>query len=105
MGYLEALCEDNVDVITEPIDRIVENGIRTADGKVQECDVLVCATGFDVTTRPHYKLSARNGYTFSDEWAKAPRSYMSLANGASSPFFFMKDSDTDDAQPTYRTAS
>lgn len=42
-------------------------------------DVLVCATGFDVSTRPHFDVVGRDGYTFTDEWAKSPKGYLTLA--------------------------
>lgn len=32
VGYLEALCEDNVSVVTSSIQRVVADGIITADG-------------------------------------------------------------------------
>ena len=60
-GYLEALCEDNVRTqyqittskLTLPqvefaptqIKRITDTGIETVDGKHQELDVIICATG------------------------------------------------------------
>jgi cation diffusion facilitator CzcD-associated flavoprotein CzcO len=44
-GYLEALCEDNVDFIHSPIKRITPTGIETEDGDVKELDVIICATG------------------------------------------------------------
>jgi cation diffusion facilitator CzcD-associated flavoprotein CzcO len=47
-GYYPALCRDDVDVITTPIDRVEKNGIRTSDGTLREVDAIVWATGFDV---------------------------------------------------------
>src|ERR1700685_1788418 len=76
VGYLEALCEDNVSVVTSPIQKIVEHGIVTIDGDLHPCDILVCATGFDVSTRPHFEVEGRDGYTFSDEWASSPKGYL-----------------------------
>ena len=51
----------------------------TADGKHHPLDILVCATGFDVSTRPHFEVKGRDGYVFTDEWAKSPKGYLSLA--------------------------
>ena len=48
--YFEAFNRDNVelvDVNETPIERLTEGGVRTADGKVREIDILVLATGFD----------------------------------------------------------
>jgi len=79
VGYLEALCEDHVNVVTSGIRYIDKTGIATADGKHHEVDIIVCATGFDVSTRPHFDVVGRDGYVFTDEWAKSPKGYMTLA--------------------------
>jgi cation diffusion facilitator CzcD-associated flavoprotein CzcO len=47
-GFLEALCEDNVEPVTKGIKRITEKGIVTEDGVEHEVDIIICATGFDV---------------------------------------------------------
>jgi cation diffusion facilitator CzcD-associated flavoprotein CzcO len=72
-GYLEALCEPNVTVVTNPIRRIEEKGIVTADGSLHEQNILVCAAGFDVSNRPRFHIVGRDGHTFSDEWAASPK--------------------------------
>jgi len=46
------MVQPNVDLITEGIDRIEANGVRTKDGVLHEADVLICATGFYVTDSP-----------------------------------------------------
>lgn len=77
-GYLEALCEDNVDVISNSISEITDSGIKTADGKLHEVDAIVCATGFDVTWRPDYPTIGRHGKSLSEEWAEKPNTYLSI---------------------------
>jgi cation diffusion facilitator CzcD-associated flavoprotein CzcO len=52
-NYYEMLDKPENKVISvkdNPIVKIVENGIVTADGKVHECDVIALATGFDSVT-------------------------------------------------------
>lgn len=46
--YLKAFNRSNVALVTEPIAEIVENGVRTRDGRLHEIDILICATGFKV---------------------------------------------------------
>jgi cation diffusion facilitator CzcD-associated flavoprotein CzcO len=46
-GYLNAVVQDNVNLINKPIERVVENGI-VCNGQVREVDAIICATGFDV---------------------------------------------------------
>ena len=46
-GYLNAIVQDNVDFISTPIERVVENGVIN-NGEFREVDAIICATGFDV---------------------------------------------------------
>ncbi|KAK4900271.1 hypothetical protein LTR27_002495 [Elasticomyces elasticus] len=87
-GYLEAFTRENVSLITEPIERVEATGIRTIDGVLHELDAIVCATGFDVSHRPHWPLIGGNGVTLADAWKDEPTSYLSLA-AANFPNFWM----------------
>jgi cation diffusion facilitator CzcD-associated flavoprotein CzcO len=44
--YLPALQRPNVDVVTDPIARVVPEGIVTADGTLHELDCIIWGTGF-----------------------------------------------------------
>lgn len=46
-GYLEALCADNVELITCGIKEIVADGVVDYEGKFRQADAIICATGFD----------------------------------------------------------
>lgn len=78
-GYLEALCEDNVSVVSQSIKQITSKGIMTVDGIEHEFDVLVCATGFDVSWRPSYPTVGRGNRDLREEWAERPNTYLSIA--------------------------
>lgn len=78
-GYLESFTRANVHLTQSPITKISENGLYTTDGKFHEVDVLVCATGFDVSYSPKYPIIGRNGVSLGKKWAHEPESYMSLA--------------------------
>lgn len=79
VGYLECLSEENVRLVTDPIDSIVENGVKTATGEILEIDVLVCATGFDVGFCPSFPIIGRKG-NLQDLWKEnLPRAYMSTS--------------------------
>ena len=47
-NYYRTLNRDNVDVVTDGIERISERGIVTTDGVEHEADVIVFGTGFQV---------------------------------------------------------
>lgn len=68
--WYPALARPNVELITEPIARITEHGIVTADGHERAVDVLVVATGF-LPTEPPIAGRIRNGagQTLAEAWA------------------------------------
>ncbi|KAF5345163.1 hypothetical protein D9758_009669 [Tetrapyrgos nigripes] len=70
-GYLEALCEDNVDFVPESIKRITPTGIETADGKHRDFD------GRDMS----FKLPfiGRNGVKLEEKFDPHPRTYLTIA--------------------------
>ena len=47
-NFYDAIQQPNATLVTDPIERIEPEGIRTADGTLHELDVLVLATGFQV---------------------------------------------------------
>lgn len=77
--FFEAVQRPNVSVITDKIERIVPEGVVTADGTVHQLDVLVCATGFDshAFLRP-IEVMGRDGVKLSDAWADGPRAYRAV---------------------------
>mgnify|MGYP000134072167 CR=1 FL=1 len=44
--FYQAIAHPNASLVTESIERVETNGVRTSDGKLHELDVLVLATGF-----------------------------------------------------------
>jgi cation diffusion facilitator CzcD-associated flavoprotein CzcO len=50
--YWRAFSRDNVELVTDPIDRVTESGVRGADGTEREVDVLILATGFRLASDP-----------------------------------------------------
>jgi cation diffusion facilitator CzcD-associated flavoprotein CzcO len=77
-GYLEALQESNVSCCFDPIQRLTQDGIQTADGQIVEHDIIICATGFDVSFSPFWKLTGRNGINLAELWEKKPNAYFGI---------------------------
>lgn len=88
-GYLEALVEDNVTVVGGGIRRFTAEGLETNDGKLFNVDAIVCATGFDTTYRPSFKVIGQDGKDLRDVWAKEPRSYISVGASGFPNYFSM----------------
>lgn len=67
--YYPALCQPNVDVVTEGISRIGPNSIVTVDGREHEVDTIILATGFHATDRPiAQRVWGRNGVILAHAW-------------------------------------
>lgn len=77
-GYLEALCEANVDVTSEPLAAVTAAGVRLAGGREVALDALACATGFRTSAPPPFEVVGRGGRTLAERWAPHPESYLSL---------------------------
>lgn len=78
-GYLEAFTRTNVHLTNSPITRVSEKGIHTEDGTFHELDVIICATGFDISQVPTFPIIGRNGVSLAKKWANEPESYISMA--------------------------
>lgn len=88
--YLQSLRRSNVEVITDSAVEFTPDGIVDESGKETKVDVIICATGFDVT-KPSYKIIGREGRVLGDEWAEFPKGYLSImADGF--PNLFCKSS-------------
>lgn len=77
-GYLEALCQDNVEVISETIVEVTEAGIKLANGREVELDALACATGFKTSAPPNFEVIGKDGLELAQRWTPHPESYMSI---------------------------
>ncbi|BGP19605.1 hypothetical protein JCM10213_000200 [Rhodosporidiobolus nylandii] len=48
-GWLAALNRENVKLVSEPIERVTETGLQTKSGRSFDFDVIIWATGFEVS--------------------------------------------------------
>ncbi|KAF7897204.1 hypothetical protein EAF00_005432 [Botryotinia globosa] len=77
VGYLKALTQPNVDVITSGIEEIQQNGIKLTNGEIIEVDAIVCATGFNCSFVPRFPIIGESG-NLQDLWRDNPsQAYMS----------------------------
>ena len=79
-GWLDALSRDNVHLETGGIARILPNGVEGKDGTVYECDIIICATGFDVAKMiGNLSIKGVGGRDLGQEWGdEDARSYMGI---------------------------
>lgn len=89
-GYLEALQAPNAKMEFTPIEKITETGIVTTDGNLEELDIIICATGFDVTFSPHWDVVGRNGIHLADQWRDDPQAYFGVCAPNMPNYFVFK---------------
>ncbi|KAF9888834.1 hypothetical protein FE257_008203 [Aspergillus nanangensis] len=77
-GYLEAFCNANATMSFDPIERITARGVKTIGGVEQEFDLIVCATGFDTSFIPGWKLVGRNGAVLDERWQNDPEAFFAV---------------------------
>lgn len=79
-GFYEAVQHESVDVVVDPIERVVPQGVITQDGKLHELDVLALATGFDAHAyiRP-MQVKGESGVTLDEVWRDLPLTYRAIA--------------------------
>ena len=91
-GWYRALTRDNVELVTDDIERFVRDGIQTADGTLREVDTIITATGFDIVKflwPAHYV--GKGGRDLHATWSMAdgPRAYLSMMVGHPFPISSM----------------
>jgi 4-hydroxyacetophenone monooxygenase len=78
-SWLGALKRDNVDLITDGIDRIAEDAIVTSDGRRHEVDVIVFATGFHASKFLWpIAFTGRGGRNLGQLWGDDPKAYLGI---------------------------
>ena len=78
-NFYPTLAKPNVDLVTDPIERIDPRGIVTQDGTLHELDVLVLATGFDPRAWGVDHVVGSEGKSLKEAWAAGTRTYRSVA--------------------------
>ena len=85
------LCKPHVELVTDPIDRIEPDAVVTADGLRREADIVVLATGFNVTDlSARMAIVGRSGKSLRQAWADDnPTAYLGMTVPGFPNFFCM----------------
>jgi cation diffusion facilitator CzcD-associated flavoprotein CzcO len=78
-SWLPALSRPDVDLVTEKIVEVTEDGVRTADGVHHRCDALIYATGFAATEfLAPMTIRGRDGRRLDDVWREGAYAHLGL---------------------------
>lgn len=77
-GYLESLGSENVQVVPRGAMRFAEHSIIDTSGEVYDVDAIICATGFDTSFAPHFKVHGRDS-EIHEQFGDFPIGYLSIA--------------------------
>jgi cation diffusion facilitator CzcD-associated flavoprotein CzcO len=88
-NFYQAIQQPNAELVTDQIVGVEAGGVRIADGRLHELDVLVLATGFkaDAFVRP-MAVTGRAGRNIDEAWAGGPQAYLAISV-PDFPNFFM----------------
>jgi 4-hydroxyacetophenone monooxygenase len=80
--WYETLTRSHVELVTDPIDHVDACAIVTADGQRREADVIITASGFDVSKYLFpIEVRGRDGLSLEERWDKdpaGPRAFWSI---------------------------
>ena len=78
-SYYQAFNEPNLELVTEPIERVTKNAVVTVDGVVREVDTIVLATGFATTKYlAAIDVTGRGGRHIVDAWNDGAEAYLGI---------------------------
>jgi cation diffusion facilitator CzcD-associated flavoprotein CzcO len=87
--FYPAFNRPNLELVTDPIDRITPTGVVTADGIERRLDTLILATGFATTKfLSTIDVTGRGGLSLADAWRDGAQAYKGVTT-AGFPNLFM----------------
>ncbi|HIC7210992.1 alpha/beta hydrolase fold domain-containing protein [Burkholderia stabilis] len=88
--YLAAMSRDNVELVTQRIRRVTEDGIETADGAHHPVDAIIYGTGFAATEfLSPMRITGRDGLDLNDAWRRGAQAYLGLTVPGFPNFFML----------------
>jgi cyclohexanone monooxygenase len=87
--FYPAFNRPNLELVSDPIERVTATGIATRDGRERRLDTLILATGFATTKfLSAIDVIGRGGLALADAWSEGARAYKGVAT-AGFPNLFM----------------
>ena len=77
--WARTLKRDDVHLVTDRIEAIVPEGVRTVDGTLHEADVIIYGTGFQASDfLTPMKVVGRGGVDLHERWGGDARAYLGI---------------------------
>ncbi len=88
--WYPALARPDVELVTDKIERIVADGVVTADGTTRAADVLIYGTGFKaVEFLSPIEVTGLDGRRLADAWADGAQAYLGISVSGFPNFFIL----------------
>jgi len=100
--YYPTFNRPNVELVTEPIERITEHGIVTVDGVERTVDTLILATGFKTTKYlSAIEVTGHAGLRLDDAWAEGAHAYLGITTAGFPNLFMLYGPNTNNGSILY----
>jgi cation diffusion facilitator CzcD-associated flavoprotein CzcO len=88
--YYPAFNQPNLELVTDPIERVTSRGIATADGRERAIDTLILATGFATTKfLSAIDVRGRGGLSIADAWKEGAQAYKGVTTSGFPNLFML----------------
>jgi cation diffusion facilitator CzcD-associated flavoprotein CzcO len=100
--YYPAFNRPNVELVTEPIERVSPAGVVTTDGVEHEFDTLIIATGFQTTKYlSAIDVTGRDGVRLDQAWADGAHAYLGITTAGFPNLFMLYGPNTNNGSIIY----
>ncbi|HEY1914106.1 MAG TPA: NAD(P)/FAD-dependent oxidoreductase [Streptosporangiaceae bacterium] len=89
-GWYPALARPDVDLVTEPIERVTADGLVTRDGIAHPADVIIYGTGFKaVELLAPMQVTGLDGQQLQESWRDGAQAYLGISVAGFPNFFIL----------------
>ncbi len=88
--YYAAFNEPNLELVTDPIERITADAVVTVDGRSREVDTIIAATGFATTKYlSAIDVVGRDGRRIDEAWSDGAQAYLGITTSGFPNLFML----------------
>ena len=100
--YYETFNRENVELVTEPVERITADSIVGVDGVVRRVDTIVLSTGFATTKYlASIDVSGRGGRKLEEAWNDGAQAYLGITTSGFPNLFMLYGPNTNNGSIIY----